>query len=38
MTNCSMCFDGKIIDDSENIDEIVDNFIEFCHADYLKGD
>ena len=30
--------DGKIIDDSENIDEIVDNFIEFCHADYLKGD
>ena len=30
--------DGKIIDDSENIDEIVDNFIKFCHADYLKGD
>ena len=30
--------DGKILDDSENIDEIVDNFIEFCHADYLKGD
>ena len=30
--------DGKIIDDSENIDEIVDNFIEFCHADYLKGE
>lgn len=30
--------DGKIIDDSENIDEIVDNFIDFCHADYLKGD
>ena len=29
---------GKIIDDSENIDEIVDNFIEFCHADYLTGD
>ncbi len=29
--------DGKIIDDSENIDEIVDNFIDFCHADYLKG-
>ena len=28
--------DGKIIDDSENIDEIVDNFIDFCHADYLK--
>jgi len=30
--------DGKIIDDSENIDEIVDNFIDFCHADYLKGE
>ena len=30
--------DGKIIDDSENIEEIVDNFIDFCHADYLKGD
>ncbi|MBQ9160474.1 MAG: ABC transporter ATP-binding protein [Methanobrevibacter sp.] len=30
--------DGKIIDDSEDIDEIVDNFIDFCHADYLKGD
>ena len=30
--------DGKIIDDSENMDEIVDNFIDFCHADYLKGD
>jgi len=29
--------DGKIIDDSENINEIVDNFIDFCHADYLKG-
>ena len=30
--------DGKIIDDSDNIDQIVDNFIDFCHADYLKGD
>lgn len=30
--------DGKIIDDSENIDEIVANFIDYCHADYLKGD
>ena len=30
--------DGKIVDDSGNIDEIVDNFIDFCHADYLKGD
>ncbi|WP_407409343.1 ATP-binding cassette domain-containing protein [Methanobrevibacter sp.] len=30
--------DGKIIDDSDNINEIVDNFIDFCHADYLKGD
>ena len=30
--------DGKIIDDSEDIDEIVDNFIDFCHADYLKGE
>ena len=29
---------GRIIDDSDNIDEIVDNFIDFCHADYLKGD
>ena len=29
---------GKIIDDSEDIDQIVDNFIDFCHADYLKGD
>ena len=28
---------GKILDDSENIDEIVDNFIDFCNADYLKG-
>ena len=30
--------DGKIVDDSEDIDQIVDNFIDFCHADYLKGD
>lgn len=30
--------DGKIVDDSEDIDKIVDNFIDFCHADYLKGD
>ncbi|WP_298518626.1 ATP-binding cassette domain-containing protein [uncultured Methanobrevibacter sp.] len=30
--------DGKIIDDSEDLDKIVDNFIDFCHADYLKGD
>ena len=30
--------DGKIVDDSENINDIVDNFIEFCHADYLLGD
>ena len=30
--------DGKIIDDSENINQIVDSFIDFCHADYLKGD
>ena len=30
--------DGKLVDDSENIDEIVANFIDFCHADYLKGD
>ena len=29
--------DGKIIDDSEDMDEIVDNFIDFCHASYLKG-
>jgi methyl coenzyme M reductase system subunit A2 len=28
--------DGKIIDDSEDMDEIVDNFIDFCHASYLK--
>ena len=27
--------DGKIIDDSEGIDEIVANFIDFCHASYL---
>ena len=27
--------DGKIIDGSEDIDEIVANFIEFCHASYL---
>ena len=30
--------DGKIIDDSEDMDKIVGNFIDFCHADYLKGD
>lgn len=30
--------DGKIIDDNENIDEIVASFIDYCHADYLKGD
>ena len=30
--------DGKIIDDNDDIDAIVDNFIDFCHADYLKGD
>ena len=28
--------DGKIIDDSEDMDKIVDNFIDFCHASYLK--
>lgn len=27
--------DGDLLDDSRNIDELVDNFIEFCHADYL---
>lgn len=30
--------DGKIIDDSDDMDEIVGNFIDFCQADYLKGD
>ena len=30
--------DGKIINDGEDIELIVDNFIDFCHADYLKGD
>ena len=30
--------DGQIVDDSEDIDKIVDNFIDFCHADYLKGE
>ena len=30
--------DGKIIDDSEDMDKIVGNFIDFCQADYLKGD
>ena len=29
--------DGKIMDDSDNIDEIVDYFIDYCHASYLKG-
>ena len=28
--------DGKIIDDSEDMDKIVGNFIDFCHASYLK--
>ena len=28
--------DGKIIDDSEDMDKIVDDFIDFCHASYLK--
>ena len=28
--------DGKIIDDSEDMDKIVDDFIDFCHANYLK--
>ena len=28
--------DGRIIDDSEDMDEIVNNFIDFCHASYLK--
>ena len=30
--------DGKIIDDSEDMDRIVGNFIDFCQADYLMGD
>ena len=30
--------DGKLVDDSDDIEEIVDNFIDYCHADYLKGD
>ena len=29
--------DGKIIDDSEDVDKIVSSFIDFCHANYLKG-
>ncbi len=29
---------GKIIDDSEDINKIVDNFIDYCHASYLKGE
>jgi len=28
--------DGKIMDDSEDVDKAVDNFINLCHADYLK--
>ena len=28
--------DGKIIEDNDDIGEIVDNFIDFCHASYLK--
>ena len=28
--------DGKIVDDSEDVDKAVDNFINLCHADYLK--
>ena len=28
--------DGKIIDDSEDINKIVDYFIDYCHASYLK--
>lgn len=28
--------DGKIIEDSEDMDKIVNNFIDFCHASYLK--
>jgi len=28
--------DGKIIDDSEDMDKIVNDFIDFCHASYLK--
>ena len=28
--------DGKIIDDGEDMDKIVDDFIDFCHASYLK--
>ena len=30
--------DGKLIDDNEDINQIVNNFIDFCHADYLTGD
>ncbi|WP_407422472.1 ATP-binding cassette domain-containing protein [Methanobrevibacter sp.] len=30
--------DGKIIDDSEDMEKIVDDFIDFCHASYLKED
>ncbi|MBR0058266.1 MAG: ABC transporter ATP-binding protein [Methanobrevibacter sp.] len=30
--------DGKIIDDSEDMGKIVDDFIDFCHASYLKED
>lgn len=28
--------DGKIIDDSEDVNKLVNDFIGFCHADYLK--
>ena len=28
--------DGKIVDDNEDVDKAVDNFINLCHADYLK--
>ena len=27
--------DGDLLDDSRDIDELVDNFIKFCKADYL---
>lgn len=30
--------DGLIVDDSEDVDKIVDDFISFCHADYLVED
>ena len=30
--------EGNLVEDSRDMDQLVDKFIDFCHADYLRQD